>query len=80
MFHPNVDTRTAYKMHQFSTWYFQILKNTGVLSRLGKNIVDGKIVNLHQLNMKKHMNFRDIIDIENQVYINSHLEGFFSKK
>jgi hypothetical protein len=45
-----------------------------------EHIVDGKIVNLHQLNMKKHMNFRDTIDIENQAYINTHLEGFFSKK
>lgn len=46
MFHPNVDRRTDFKMHQYATWYFQILKNTGVLVRLGKNIVDGKIVNV----------------------------------
>ena len=46
MFHPNVDRRTDFKMHQYATWYFQILKNTGVLSRLGKNIVDGKIVDI----------------------------------
>ena len=46
MFHPNVDRRTDFKMHQYATWYFQILKNTGVLVRLGKNIVDGKIVDI----------------------------------
>ena len=30
--------------------------------------------------MKKHMNFRDEIDMENHTYINNNLEPFFSKK
>ena len=46
MFHPNVDTRTAFKIHDYAIWYSRILKNTGVLSRLGKNIVNGKIVDV----------------------------------
>ena len=46
MFHPNVDIRTGFNINDYSTWYAQILKNTGVLTRLGKNIVDGKIVDV----------------------------------
>jgi serine/threonine protein kinase len=46
MFHPNVDIRTRFNIDDYATWYSEILKNTGVLTRLGKNIVDGKIVNV----------------------------------
>jgi serine/threonine protein kinase len=46
MFHPNVEIRTAFKTHHYATWYADILRNTGVLSRLGKDIVDGKIVDV----------------------------------
>jgi hypothetical protein len=46
MFHLNVDTRTAFNIHQYASWYADILKNTGVLTRLGKNIVNSKIVDI----------------------------------
>ena len=82
--------RRCIELFSSNTRFFIIVENkekllNPILSRfceiyVPEHIVDGKIVNLHQLNMKKHMNFRDTIDIENQVYINSHLEGFFSKK
>jgi replication-associated recombination protein RarA len=82
--------RRCIELFSSNTRFFIIVENkekllNPILSRfceiyVPEHIVDGKIVNLHQLNMKKHMNFRDTIDAENQVYINSHLEGFFSKK
>jgi serine/threonine protein kinase len=46
MFHANVDIRTGFDINDYATWYSQILKNTGVLARVGKNIVDGKIVDV----------------------------------
>jgi len=46
MFNPDVNVRTGFDIYDYATWYVQILKNTGVLSRLGKNIVDGQIVDV----------------------------------
>ena len=47
MFHPNVELRTTFKIYQYAYWYEDILKNTGVLSRLGKKIqIDGTIVDV----------------------------------
>jgi len=46
MFNPNIDIRAGFDINDYVIWYSQILTNTGVLSRLGKNIVDGKIVDV----------------------------------
>jgi serine/threonine protein kinase len=44
MFYPDVNVRTSFDIYDYATEYVNILKNTGVLSRLNKNIVDGQIV------------------------------------
>ena len=46
MFHPDINIRTGFNINDYTNWYAQILKNTGVLSRLGKQIVDGKIADI----------------------------------
>lgn len=81
--------RRCIELFSSNTRFFIIVENkekllNPILSRfceiyVPEHIVGGKIVNLHQLNMKKHMNFRDTIDIENQTYINTHLAPFLSK-
>ena len=81
--------RRCIEIYSKNTRFFIIVENkekllNPILSRfceiyVPEHIVGGKIVNLHQLNMKKHMNFRDTIDIENQTYINTHLSPFLSK-